>query len=65
MGKLNINVQKDVDEKFRTAVFRRKGLKKGNIKEAVEEAMILWINTTQKPIKREDGKPLNETPKQE
>ncbi|MGB8780895.1 MAG: hypothetical protein WCD81_09655 [Candidatus Bathyarchaeia archaeon] len=57
MGKLNINVQKDVDEKFRTEVFRRKGLKKGNIKEAVEEAMILWISTTQKPIKKEDRKP--------
>jgi hypothetical protein len=59
MGKLNINVQNDVDEKFRSEVFRRKGLKKGNIKEAVEEAMILWINT-QKPIKGENRKPLNE-----
>jgi hypothetical protein len=57
MGKLNINVRKDVDEKFRTEVFRRKGLKKGNIKEAVEEAMILWIGTTQKPIKKENKKP--------
>jgi hypothetical protein len=59
MGKLNINVQKDVDEKFRSEVFRRKGLKKGNIKEAVEEAMLLWINT-QKPIKGEYRKRLNE-----
>lgn len=57
MGKLNINVRRDVDEKFRTEVFKRKGLKKGNIKEAVEEAMILWISTARKPIKREDRKP--------
>jgi hypothetical protein len=60
MGKLNINVQKDVDDKFRAEVFKRKGLKKGNIKEAVEEAMILWVSTTQKPIKGENKKPLNE-----
>jgi hypothetical protein len=56
MGKLNINVQKDVDEKFRKEVFSRKGLKKGNLKEAVEEAMLLWINVTQKPIKEEKKK---------
>lgn len=46
MGKLNINVRKEVDDKFRKEVFNRKGLKKGNLKEAVEEAMILWIDTT-------------------
>lgn len=53
MGKLNINVQRDIDERFRREVFNRKGLRKGNIKEAVEEAMILWIDTTRKPIKEE------------
>jgi len=44
MGKMNISVNKDVDERFRKEVFRRKGLKKGNLKEAVEEAMLLWVN---------------------
>jgi hypothetical protein len=56
MGKLNINVRKDIDDKFRNEVFSRKGLKKGNLKEAVEEAMILWINVTPKPIKEERRK---------
>jgi hypothetical protein len=54
MGKLNIAVKKDIDDNFRKEVFRRKGLKKGNLKEAVEEAMLLWINTTQNSNKGED-----------
>jgi hypothetical protein len=54
MAKLNINVQKDVDERFRREVFSRKGLKKGNLKEAVEEAMLLWINVTKKSDENRD-----------
>jgi hypothetical protein len=53
MGKLNIAVKKDIDDNFRREVFKRKGLKKGNIKQAVEEAMLLWINTTQNSNKEE------------
>jgi hypothetical protein len=56
MGKLNIAVKKDIDDNFRREVFRRKGLKKGNIKQAVEEAMLLWISTTQNSSKEEDKK---------
>ena len=48
MGKLNIKVRKDVDKKFREEVFNRKGMKKGNLTEAVEEAMLLWINVPKK-----------------
>jgi len=43
MGKLNIKIKKDLDKKFREAVFKRKGMKKGNLTEAIEEAMLLWI----------------------
>ena len=58
MGKLNINVRKEVNDRFRKEVFNRKGLKKGNLKEAVEEAMILWIDTTatQRAIKAKNEK---------
>ena len=44
MSKLNIKVRKEVDKKFREKVFKRKGMKKGNLTEAVEEAMLLWVN---------------------
>jgi len=44
MGKINLRINDKIEQKFREAVFKRKGLKKGNLTKAVEEAMILWIN---------------------
>ena len=44
MGKLNVQIPENVDAKFREEVFKRKGMKKGNLTEALEEAMLLWIN---------------------
>jgi hypothetical protein len=49
MGKLNVKVREDIDAKFRRAVFRKKGMKKGNLTTAVEEAMLLWISAPSKP----------------
>lgn len=43
MGKLNLSVKDEVEVKFREEIFKRKGMKKGNLKQAVEEAMLLWI----------------------
>ncbi len=57
MGKLNVNVKREVDERFRTEVFKRKGFKKGNLKEAVEEAMLLWVTAPQKSNKEEAEEP--------
>jgi len=48
MGKLNVKIRNDIDTKFREQVFKRKGWKKGNITEAVEEAMLLWISVPEK-----------------
>lgn len=45
MGKLNLIIQEDIDQNFRAEVFKRKGMKKGNLTEALEEAMQLWINS--------------------
>jgi hypothetical protein len=41
--KLTVLIQDDLDEKFREAVFKKKGMHKGNITEAIEEAIDLWI----------------------
>lgn len=49
MGKINVKIQEDIDAKFRKEIFNRKGMKKGNITEALEEAMLLWINTMDIP----------------
>ena len=41
--KINISLEEKLEEKFRKAVFETKGMKKGNISEAFEEAMEDWI----------------------
>jgi hypothetical protein len=45
MGKMNIVLDDKREERFRKAVFDSKGMKKGNISEALEEAIDLWIET--------------------
>jgi hypothetical protein len=43
MAKLTVLIKDELDEKFRETVFKRKGMHRGNITEAVEEAIDLWI----------------------
>ncbi|MEM3988699.1 MAG: hypothetical protein QXZ22_08925 [Sulfolobales archaeon] len=43
MGKLYVRVDDDLETKFRVAVLRVKGKKRGAISEAVEEAIKLWL----------------------
>jgi len=43
MGKINIALNDEIEEKFRKAVYQRKGMKKGNISKALEEAIEHWI----------------------
>lgn len=43
MGKINVVLPDDVEKRFRKAVFDKKGMKKGNISEALEEAVEAWI----------------------
>jgi len=47
MGKMNISLDDKTEERFRKTVFQRKGMKKGNISEALEEAIDQWIKTNQ------------------
>lgn len=46
--KLTVNIDGKLDTKFRETVFKKKGMKKGNITNAVEEAMLMWIDVTDK-----------------
>ena len=43
MGRLNLIVPDDFEEQFRNEVFNRKGFRKGNLTEAIIEAMKLWM----------------------
>jgi hypothetical protein len=47
MGKMNVVLNDEIEKKFRKAVFERKGMKKGNISEALEEAIEEWIEASQ------------------
>jgi hypothetical protein len=48
MGRMDIILPDDLEKRLRTAVFLRKGMKKGNLKEAVNEAIILWLEKGEK-----------------
>lgn len=52
MGKkLTVLIEDDLDERFREAVFKSKGMHRGNITEAIEEAIELWIREQTKEKK--------------
>ena len=53
MGRIDFNLDEKVEKKFRNTVYKRKGMKKGNITEALEEAIDLWIKDQ---MKRESKK---------
>ena len=43
MGRLNVVLPDEVETRFRKAVFEKMGMKKGNLSEAMEEAVDMWI----------------------
>lgn len=49
MGKMNVVLDDKLEERFRRAVFETKGMKKGNISEALEEAINKWITEQERP----------------
>jgi hypothetical protein len=48
MGRIDVNLPDDLEKQLRDAVFQRKGMKKGNLKKAINEAVILWIQVGEK-----------------
>ena len=52
MKRLDVYLPESDEQLFREEVFRRKGMKKGNISKAVQEAIHLWIDT---PVTRSRG----------
>jgi hypothetical protein len=47
MPQLIVNLSEELNESFRLTVFKKKGMRKGNISEAVFEALNLWIKANQ------------------
>lgn len=44
MVKINIVISEHIERQFREAVAKHKGLRKGNLSKAVEEALVNWID---------------------
>jgi hypothetical protein len=44
MGKVLISLPDDLEERFRKEVSKRLGMKKGNLAQAVREALEMWIS---------------------
>jgi len=42
--RLDVYLPEEDERRFREEVFKRKGMKKGNISEATQEAILLWIS---------------------
>jgi len=43
MGKINLIIPDKLEKEFREAIFKRFGMKRGNISKAIEEAIKDWI----------------------
>lgn len=48
MGAIKVILSEELEQEFREEVFKKKGMKKGNLTEAIVEAITLWINDNQK-----------------
>jgi hypothetical protein len=44
MGRLDLNINDELEKKFRHAVYKSKGMKRGNLTNSLEEAIGAWIN---------------------
>jgi hypothetical protein len=56
MGKMNIKLSDDTEERFRKAVSNSKGMRKGNISIAIEEAIDLWIEEQNRKERNQKNK---------
>jgi len=55
MARVNLVISDELEEKFREMVFKKYGLRKGNITKAVDDAIRLWIKTEKKRRYRDDN----------
>jgi Arc/MetJ-type ribon-helix-helix transcriptional regulator len=57
MGKVTLVLDDKLEERFREAIFKSKGMKRGNMSEAFHEAIELWIES-----KKEEKKSIKQKP---
>jgi len=55
VGRLVLTIPEELEQRFREAVYKRFGMKKGNITKAVVEALESWIATVDREVKTEQA----------
>jgi hypothetical protein len=56
MGRLDLNINDALEKKFRDAVYKSKGMKRGNLTNSLEEAIDGWIVEQARKIKAGEKK---------
>jgi len=56
MGKVNLTINDDLEEAFRETAYKVKGMKKGFLTEATEEAISVWLKYIQMNLDQEAKK---------
>lgn len=56
MGKVNLTINDELEEAFREAAYKVKGMKKGFLTEATEEAISVWLKYVQMNLNEETKK---------
>jgi hypothetical protein len=54
MGRLDLNIDDKLEERFRRAIFEKKGMKKGNLTKALEEAIEKWVKEQEELKKKSE-----------
>jgi hypothetical protein len=45
MARLDLNIDDKLDTQFRDMVYKKMGMKRGNLRIAIEEAIKIWLST--------------------
>jgi hypothetical protein len=45
LGKILVALDEDLEKRFREAIFKRYGMKKGNLTNSISEAIELWLKS--------------------
>jgi hypothetical protein len=60
MSRMNVVIDDKLEERFRKTIADTKGLRKGNISEALEEAIDLWIRSRVSLVSQSDEPKLEQ-----
>jgi hypothetical protein len=56
MGRLDLNINDELEKRFRDAVYKSKGMKRGNLTVSLEEAIDAWIEEEARKIAKRSKK---------